>query len=103
MTPLHLPPDGIAALRLRERVLEKADVTFRCCPLCAFPRWSSTHADGTGLTTVMLDESLCDSCFERRNQLPLVFELVVLAIRGHALLEKWSTPIRPDTSEKKGT
>lgn len=90
---LHLSEKEIAALRSRERdVTEKTDLVFRACPFCAFPTWIGTHHEGTGKTTVVADHQLCDSCVERRYSDPRVFEMIVLALRGDKLFQRWSTP-----------
>lgn len=46
MTELRLSPEEIAALRKRERATDTANLSFQCCPFCAFPDTGDPRSTG---------------------------------------------------------
>jgi hypothetical protein len=91
---LHLSPEDIAALRKRERASDSADLTFRCCPFCAFPEWMCTRGEGTGQTYISVGDQLCSLCADLRYGNPHAFEMVMRALRGAKLLDRWTAKAR---------
>lgn len=87
--PAELSDSERSTLRKRENVGEKADITFRACPVCAYAEWSQTLHDGTGKTELYLGDSLCQACAEYRYRNPETFAFIFASMRGGQIIQHY--------------